>query len=160
MKKRVTAFVFVIVASAWTAACLPTIQRPEVDLVGVRLGSLGLQGGLLYVQLGIDNPNNFALRASGFTYRIELREPGTEGEAWSNFVEGVFGKEVQVQARDSTVVEIPVEFRYAGIGTALRSLLDSGTFNYRVSGKVAVEKPIRTDLPYRHTGTTSLTRFD
>jgi hypothetical protein len=58
------------------------------------------------------------------------------------------------------VVEIPVEFRYAGIGTAARALLDSGTFNYRISGTVAVERPIRTDLPYRHSGTASLTRFD
>jgi LEA14-like dessication related protein len=160
MKKRNAVLAFVLLAAAWTAACIPTIQRPDVQLVGVRLGGLGLQGGLLYVQLGIANPNGFALKADGFTYKIELREPGEQGEAWTNFVDGVFSNEVQVAAHDSTVVEIPVEFRYSGFGSAIRSLLDSGTFNYRVSGTVAVEKPIRTDLPYRHTGTASLARFD
>ncbi len=160
MKKRFAALALVVLAAAWTSACLPTVQRPDVHLVGVRLGGLGLQGGLLYVQLSVVNPNDFALRASGFTYQIDLREPGEQNESWTHLVEGVFSKDVQVAAHDSTVVEIPVEFRYAGIGTALRSLLDSGTFNYRVSGRVAVEKPIRTELPYRHTGTASLGRID
>jgi LEA14-like dessication related protein len=159
MKKRFLAPILLL-ATLWTSACMPTIKRPEVQLVGVRLGSLGLQGGLLYVQVGVQNPNGFALRANGFTYRIELREPGQEGEAWSNLAEGVFRQEVQVAAHDSTVVEIPVEFRYSGLGTAVRSILDTGTFNYRISGKVDVEKPIRTDIPYRHTGTATLARFD
>lgn len=160
MIKRFATLALVVLAVAWTTACFPKIQRPDIQLVGVRLGGLGLQGGLLYVQVGVINPNDFALRASRFTYDIELREPGGETEAWTDFVDGVFDKEVQVQANDSTVVEIPIEFRYSGIGTALRSLLDSGTFSYRVSGTVSVEKPIRTELPYRHTGTASLTRFD
>lgn len=158
--KRALAPCLLILATIWTAACIPTIKRPEVQLVGVRLGSLGLQGGLLYVQVGVDNPNDFALQASGFTYKIELREPGEQGEAWTSLADGVFKNEVQVAARDSTVVEIPVEFRYSGVGTALRSILDTGTFNYRITGKVSVEKPIRTDVPYQHSGTAALTRFD
>lgn len=149
-----------ILAAVWMSACMPRIQRPEVHLVGIRLGGLGLQGGILYVRLGVVNPNSFALRASGLTYRLELREPGDETERWSELVEGAFDRDVQVAAHDSAVVEIPVEFRYSGIGTALRSLLDSGTFSYRISGEVDVEHPIRTRLPYRHTGTTTLIRFD
>lgn len=160
MTKRTLAPWLTLLAALWVVACIPTIKRPEVQLVGVRLGSLGLQGGLLYVQVGVDNPNSFALRADSFTYHIELREPGQQAESWSNLAEGTFNKAIQVPAHDSTVVEIPVEFRYSGIGTALRSILDTGTFNYRISGSVAVEKPVRTDIPYRHTGTASLARFD
>lgn len=159
-KSTIVAAALATLVAAWASACMPKIQRPEVHLAGIRLGGLGLQGGSLYVRLSIVNPNSFALRASGLSYRVELREPGEDGESWNELAEGVFSRDVQVAAHDSAVVEIPVEFRYSGIGTALRSLLDSGSFNYRVSGEVAVERPIRTSLPYRHTGTASLTKID
>jgi len=160
MTKRIVVLALVLLAAAWTGACLPKIQRPDIQLVGVRLGTLGLQGGLLYVRIGVVNPNDFALRASRFTYDIELREPGGEKETWTDFVDGVYDREVVVQANDSTVVEIPIEFRYTGLGAALRSLLETGTFTYRVTGTVNVEQPIRTQLPYKHSGTASLTKFD
>lgn len=160
MIRRIATLSLIALAAVWASACVPRIQRPDIQLVGVRLGALGLQGGLLYVQVGVVNPNDFALRASRFTYDIELREPGSGEDTWTEFVDGVFDREVRVQANDSTVVEIPVEIRYSGVGAALRSLLDSGTINYRVSGTVNVEEPIRTRLPYRHTGTATLTRFD
>ena len=149
-----------VLAMIWAGGCIPTIKQPEVELVGVRLGSLGLQGGQLNLQVSVTNPNSFALKASGFTYNIQLREPGVRNDSWTELAEGTFRRDVQVAAHDSTIVEIPIEFRYSGIGAAVRSLLDTGTFGYRISGTVAVEKPIRTDMPYRHTGTANLINFD
>jgi len=141
------------------AACAPRVSRPDVHVVGVRLGGLGLRGGLVYVQLSVINPNDFALEAVGLTYDLELRDPAAGGDGqWVDLAEGRFGETVRVPARDSAVVEIPIEFTYAGAGAALRSILDLGTLSYRVSGEVALSKPVRTGVPYRHSGTVAVLR--
>lgn len=158
MKRRFAGLALLMLVAAWASACMPKVQRPEVSLAGVRVGGLGLNGGMLYVRLNVVNPNSFALKANGFTYRIELREPATDSskESWAQLADGTFDKEVKVGGKDTATVEIPVEFRYSGIGSAVRSLMNTGTFNYRVSGKVAVESPVTVDLPYKHEGTASL----
>jgi len=141
------------------AACAPRVSRPDVHLVGVRLGGLGLRGGLVYVQLSVVNPNSFPLEATGLTYDLELRDPAADGDGqWVDLAEGRFSENVRVAAHDSAVVEIPVEFTYAGAGAALRSILDLGTFSYRVRGAVALSGPVRTEVPYRHSGTVSVLR--
>lgn len=163
MKKNraVPALLAAALALVWAAAaCVPKVKEPEVRLAGVRVGGLGLQGGLLYVRLSVINPNRFALETEGLTYDVELSDPGAGEERWIDLAEGTFGEEIRVEAHDSTVVEIPVEFRYSGIGGALRSLLATGTFQYRVSGRVAIEEPLRTEIPYRHRGTVTLTGVD
>lgn len=151
----VAAMLAVLLAAA--AACAPRFEEPDVRLVGVRLGGLGLRGGLVYVQLNVVNPNAFALEAAGLTYDLELSDPLADGDGgWVDLAEGRFQEDVRVAARDSTVVEIPVEFSYSGAGAALRSILDKGTFSYRVRGEVVLREPLRTDVPYRHSGTVSL----
>jgi LEA14-like dessication related protein len=135
-------------------SCIPRVEQPEVWLAGARLSSLGLGGGVVDVRLSVYNPNRFALRASGLTYDLDLERPGEEGD-WFDFTEGRIDNDLEVAAGDTAVVVVPVEFSYRGLGEVVRGLLDRGTFEYRVSGEVAVESPIRRDLRYRHTGTVS-----
>jgi hypothetical protein len=54
--------------------------------------------------------------------------------------------------RSSTILEVPVQFRYDDMGGALRSILDTGTFNYRVTGDVRLAEPIGRTFPYRQDG--------
>lgn len=134
----------------FVAGCVPSVQQPEVRLVGARLASIGMTGGVVDVRLSVYNPNRFALRATGLTYDVDLEQPG--GDGWLDFTEGTLDRRIEVPSGDSTVVVIPVEFEYRGIGQALQSLMDRGTFEYRVSGVVALEGPIQRDFPYRHSG--------
>lgn len=157
MNRRIANLALLALALTWAVACVPRVKEPEVRLAGVRVGGLGLQGGMLYVRLSVVNPNRFDLRAKGLTYDIELSDPAASDGGWSKLAEGSFNEEVEVGARDSTVVEIPVEFRYRGVGGALRSILETGTFSYRVRGTVAVESPMRLDIPYRQNGMVTLT---
>jgi LEA14-like dessication related protein len=157
--QRISTIVLVALAGLATA-CIPKIKEPDVRLVGVRVGGLGLQGGLLYVRLSVVNPNDFPLVADGLTYDIEVSDPAADGDGWAELAEGTFREEVRVEGGDSTMVEIPVEFRYTGVGGVLRSIIDTGTFSYRINGRVAVEKPLRTEIPYRHRGVVSVTSPD
>lgn len=133
------------------AACMPRLREPDVRLVGVRLGGLGLRGGVVHVELGVNNPNTFALEAEGLSYDLELRDPEADDE-WIDLAEGTFEQDFGVGAEDSARVEIPIEFRYGGVGDVIRSLLSTGTVSYRVRGMITLDEPFRTDVPYRKTG--------
>lgn len=142
------------------AACVPEIREPDVRLTGVRLAGLGLQGGVVYVEIGVSNPNRFAIEADGLTYDLDLRAPadddGADEGSWLDLAEGTFEEDFGVEGRDSATVEIPVEFRYAAVGDVLRSVLSRGTVGYRLEGRVVLEEPLRTDLPFRRRGTVTI----
>jgi LEA14-like dessication related protein len=133
------------------SSCVPRLEQPEVSVAGARLASLGLNGGVVDVRLSVYNPNRFALRATGLTYDLDFQNPSDD--SWFDFTEGRVDEDLEVAAGDSQTVVIPVEFTYRGLGDVVRGLLDRGTFDYRVSGEVAVERPIRREIRYRHTGT-------
>lgn len=135
---------------AVVAGCGARVQQPDVWLTGARLASIGLSGGVLNVQLSVYNPNRFALRASGLTYDVDLDDP--DGDGWLDFTEGRVDRRLEVASGDTATVVIPVEFDYRGVGGALRGLLERGSFDYRVSGVVALEGPVQRDFRYRHAG--------
>lgn len=139
----------------FAASCLPGLREPEVRLAGVRLGGLGLQGGVLYAQLHVTNPNRFGITASGVTYDLEVLDSSGDGEQWYDFAEGAYATEFTVGARDSATVEVPIQFRYEAVGGAIRSIVARGLFEYRVSGAVSIEEPVRTTVPFRRRGVVS-----
>lgn len=140
------------------AACAPAIEEPDVRLTGVRIAGLGLQGGLLYAQVEIENPNGFGISAVRVDYDIELSDVDEAGDGWIPLAAGTFTDPIRVDARGTSVIEVPVEFRYAGLGGALRSILETGTFQYRVTGSVSIDQPLRRTVPYRHQGVVSVIR--
>lgn len=140
-----------LVVAALVGGCVPKVEQPQVWVDGARLSSLGLSGGTVDVRLSVFNPNRFAFEASGITYDLDFERPGTED--WFDFTEGRLDRELRVDAGDTVEVVVPVEFSYQGLGDVVRGLLDRGSFDYRVSGSVALEGPVRRDVRYRHTGT-------
>ncbi len=141
-----------IVALALLTACAG-FKQPEVRVEGMRLGALGLQGGTLLVQLFVRNPNGYELRTSKLGYHIELRDVTSGQERWIDFAAGDYVGDVRVAAHDSSVVQVPVQFTYAGAGSVVRQVLQTGSFEYRISGDVAVERPVSRSVPFRRTGT-------
>ncbi|MFW6206166.1 MAG: LEA type 2 family protein [Gemmatimonadota bacterium] len=141
----------VLVALAALVACVPKVQQPDVWLSGARLVSLGFAGGVIDVELGVYNPNSFVVRTGELTYDLDFADP--DGDGWLDFAEGTIREDLRVAAGDTANVVVPVEFGYGSLGGALRALLDRGSFDYRVTGAIAVEEPIMRDIGYRHTGT-------
>ncbi len=139
--------------------CLGAIYRqPVVTLESVQLGGLGLTGGTLLVNLGVMNPNSFALNANQLQYSLQLGDADVaEDTVWLDFADGVYERGFTVNARDSATVQIPVEFSYAGLGGAASSILRSGTFNYQARGAVDVNTPLGTrQVPFRKKGVFTL----
>jgi LEA14-like dessication related protein len=137
------------------ASCAGAFRQPEVELEGIRVGSIGLRGGTLFAQVLVTNPNRFDLETRSLRYDLEIAHPTQAGQ-WVSFAEGTIDERVRVGSRSSTILEVPIAFRYDDLSGAMRSILDTGTFVYRVSGDVRLSEPVSRTIPYRKQGTVSM----
>jgi len=122
-------------------------QNPLVNLHSVAIRGLGLTGGSLDVQLSVYNPNGYRLDATHLNYRVNLAGDSV------TVASGALATRTTVQSKDSTIVTIPVNFTYSGVGAAGRALLNMGAVNYHVLGDVTVGSVVGNfTVPYSTTG--------
>jgi LEA14-like dessication related protein len=145
-----------VVGAGCSALGRAAFKEPVVHLRSVAVRGLGITGGSLDVKLSVYNPNHYRLDATRLNYRVNLA--GDQVTVASGTLDDRF----TVQDNDSSVVTIPVNFSYSGIGAAGQSLLNSGTVDYHVLGDVTVGSPAGSfTVPYSSTGrftTTGLAR--
>jgi LEA14-like dessication related protein len=119
--------------------------EPVVTLRDVKLQGIGLTGGSFDVVLSVYNPNGYRLDASQLNYNLFVDT--------LRFANGTLNQQFTVQEKDSTIVTVPINFSYAGVGEAGRQLLNTGSVNYRVAGDVTVATPVGSfKVPYDRTG--------
>ena len=147
---RRTMLAGVAMALVGTAACatlggLAGFVEPVVTFKDLKVRGLGLTGGSLDAYVNIYNPNGFKLDATRLTYAVKVgdNELGT----------GALDSRFTVQDKDSTTVRIPLDFTYAGIGSAARQMMQSGTVPYTITGDVTVATPLGNfTRPYAGSG--------
>jgi LEA14-like dessication related protein len=119
--------------------------EPVVTLRDVKLQGIGMTGGSFDVMLSVYNPNGYRLDASQLNYNLFVDSV--------RFANGTLNQRFTVQEKDSTIVTVPINFTYAGVGEAGRQLLNTGSVNYRVNGDVTVATPVGSfKVPYDRTG--------
>ena len=144
-------------SAVFATGCSRMVRQPEIQLTGVRVGGLGLRGGTMVAVLEITNPNSFEVETRAISYDLKVSDRDSANqETWIDFAKGVFEEKIEVGDHDKRTVEVPIEFTYAALGGAMRSILDRGTFNYKVEGTVQLREPIRKEIPYRHLGNISM----
>jgi LEA14-like dessication related protein len=142
--------IVLLVGTVSLSAC-QRIQKPAIELTGIRLAGIGLRGATFMAELSVDNPNDFAIEADSITYKFEASNPSGP-ETWTRVASGTSREHQRVEAGARTTVAVPIEFRYEDLSGPVRAILDKGTFNYRVSGDVLLRKPHRLKVPFSHTG--------
>ena len=119
--------------------------EPVVTLRDVKLQGIGMTGGSFDVVLSVYNPNGYRLDATQLNYNLFVDT--------LRFASGTLNQQFTVQEKDSSIVRVPVNFTYAGVGEAGRQLLNTGSVNYRVAGDVTVATPVGSfKVPYDRTG--------
>jgi LEA14-like dessication related protein len=122
-----------------------SFKEPVVNLKEFSITGLGTTGGSVDIVLSVYNPNGFNLDAVAMTYRVDVDS--------IKLGDGTLDGRFVVPKGDSTTVRLPVRFTYAGLGQAGRSLITSGTVNYRVRGDFTVATPIGNfTRPYDRNG--------
>jgi LEA14-like dessication related protein len=150
----------VLVLLAITQACSP-YRKPTIELEGIELGSVGLSGGTLLVNVRVENPNSVGFRAQNLAYELFLRTPrdSTDQQGWERVRAGTYEEDIVIRARETRTVQIPVEFRLSDLGPVASQVMRTGRFDYRVSGTVDVRAAGRSrTVPFRKTGSMSLMR--
>jgi len=145
----------VLLAAGAALLCASCLKAPAVDLVSVKLAGLGLTGATLVADLKVENPNPFALETDSLTFLLQSTGPN-EPAAWHRVTSGTQVQRYRVPARSTTSVRVPIEFGYAGLRAPVRSLLESGTLSYRISGLVFVRRPLHWRVPYSQSGNLAL----
>ena len=141
-----------------TQACTG-FRNPTIELEGGELGSVGLSGGTILVNVRVENPNAMGFRAENVNYELFLRAPrdSANEQGWERLTGGTYEEDIVVRGRESRVVQIPVEFRLSDLGPVAQSVMRTGRFNYRVAGTVQVRAAVTTrTVPFRKTGSMSL----
>jgi LEA14-like dessication related protein len=140
----------VATATAVVAGCSAlgrqAFQQPIVHLQDVRVNGLGLTGGNLDVKLSVYNPNGYRMDATRMSYNVIVGDS-------MKFATGTVDNRFTVNGNDSSIVTIPVNFTYSGIGAAGRQLINTGGVNYHVDGDVTVGTVVGNfTVPYSSTG--------
>jgi LEA14-like dessication related protein len=73
--------------------------------------------------------------------------------SWVPVTKGIIDKPIRVGSNDKTIVEVPIDFNYSDFGAVARSVMDRGSFRYRVTGSVELKDPITRTIPFRKTDT-------
>lgn len=110
-------------------------ERPTVEFRGARLRNSGLGGGVVDVQLMLRNPNEYPLTVASATYRLFAGEAVEVGQ-------GMIRDTIVVDAHDSLLVKLPLNFTWRSLQAASRQALTDGTIEYRVTGEVVGVTPV------------------
>jgi LEA14-like dessication related protein len=137
-------------AGAFLAACATlgraAFQEPVVNLRDVKVTALGMSGGSVDVLLSVYNPNGYRLDATRLTYRVMM-------DSATTLATGEISDRIAVQENDSTLVRVPVNFTYSGIGSAGRAIMERGSVDYQVVGDLSVGTPAGSfTVPYSARG--------
>ena len=74
------------------------------------------------------------------------------------FGSGELNNRLTIQEKDTTIVRIPIDFSYSGVGEAGRQLIQTGTVRYQIRGDLTVGTPIGNfTRPYTGSGRYTLT---
>ena len=155
MKKIHRGVLAAVMLAVVAAGCIGRVRKPEVTLNSVRVAGIGLRGASLIAELDINNPNDFTIETDSIRYQLFANTSG-DGTSWAPVMERTFSQRVVIDEDKTTRVDIPIDFNYADLSGAARSILDRGTFNYQLRGNVFVREPMRRTIPFTHTGNVSL----
>jgi LEA14-like dessication related protein len=122
--------------------------EPHVDLRKVKVRSVGLSGGVLDLTLGIANPNHIKVNGTRLEAGLDLQD--------THFGDIVLSDAFSLLANDTTMLTVPLTFRWSGVGAAARGILDYGEVSYGLRGTITVNTPVGAPLAVGFTGSGSI----
>ena len=127
-------------------ASLSGISPPRVNVSNVTPQDMTLFEQKFLVQLRVQNPNDMDLEVKGMTFDLDLNG--------KSFATGLSNKAVTIPRFGSNVVDVEVISGLAGFLRQLKSFTGGAPpkFTYRLRGKLYLEKPVSTTLPFDEQG--------
>ena len=149
---RIVAYISFLGFGLSLSACVPHLEKPQVQVLGIEKQSIQLLEQRFLVHLLVTNPNAQALPIQSVTYSVTIN-----GE---EFARGELRDSLVVVARGSTQVDLPLTTNlHSGLGKLI-TLLTQGadSFDYRVVGEVKTGMTFFRTLPFDQQGSVKLPR--
>lgn len=129
-----------------------TFITPDVHLHHLALRSVGLDGGTLDVVLAFDNPNKLSLQGTHVEAGIDI-----DG---NHFGDVALSNPFTLAARDTTLITMPLDFRWSDLAVAARSVLNDGAVKYAITGRFGVITPMcsQCEVPFSGQGNVPVLR--
>ena len=144
--RAATALVAALLFSGCSKIAERAFTTPVIGVRGVKVRSVGLTGGSIEVSLAIANPNPYPLPVHRATYTFALIDSTEIGR-------GETAAAFTIPARDSTVVQLPVDVSWQGLRAAARDAARDGTVDYRLVGAVTLDTPLgNPNVPFESVG--------
>ncbi|HEY6090675.1 MAG TPA: LEA type 2 family protein [Gemmatimonadales bacterium] len=142
----------VLVAGCATLKNALTFEKPDVLLQQINVTGIGLTGGTLDLVFDVYNPNQYRLRSTRLEVELQL--------AQTDFGEALIDKPLDLSPQNHSQVVMPVRFTWAGVGAAARSLLQSQSLPYGLTGAVILDTPIgERRVQLKNSGTVPLRKL-
>jgi LEA14-like dessication related protein len=127
-------------------------QEPAVSLERAAVRSVGVTGGSLDLVIGVYNPNPFDLRGTRLQLGLDVED--------SHVGDVDYSSEFQAQKGDTTVLTLPLSFRWNGLAAAATTALGTGELPYTLKGQLSVTTPIGPQqVAFTHQGRAPLSRI-
>jgi LEA14-like dessication related protein len=120
--------------SGCSAIGLAGIEEPEVRLMGVDVGSVGLDSAELLFDFNVDNPNERDLVLDGVAYRLDV-----EG---ARLLDGRRRERLEIYSGRDNRVTLPVTVRYEDLSRVLRSLRREDRPSYELKADFEFDAPV------------------
>jgi LEA14-like dessication related protein len=138
-------------ALAACAAVSNALQEPDVKLERVVVREVGVRGGELELQLSLDNPNPFDLRGTEIALGFDV-----EGSHVGNVR---YADDFNLVSGGRTGLTLPLNFEWAGVGSALKAALSTGEIPYDMKGQLTIQTPWGAQsVPFTREGRVPLSR--
>ena len=128
-------------------------KEPDFRLDRVVVRTVGLTGGTLDLMVEVDNPNQFDLRGTALEVGFDV-----EG---SHLGDARLSDDFAVTRGGVTALTLPIRFEWAGVGSVVRSALESREIPYTMKKQATLQTPFRQhNVPFSKEGRAPLTRPD
>lgn len=102
------------------------LQEPKVELAGVSVKNVDLNGATLVFNIAVENPNSVEIKLDQVNYKVflnnkEITQASTE-------------KNIAIAGKATGYVDLPLPIEYSKVFTNLKDLLVSETASYKIEG--------------------------
>jgi len=100
-------------------------QEPKVSIQSVDFANININGVNLLCKVAVQNPNAFEIPFPQTDWQVFIRA--------NSFTSGTFKKDSKIKARNTTIVEVPVNISYMDVLNNFKSLKGSQNTGYKVA---------------------------
>ncbi len=112
---------------------LSETQKPNISVDDLRVTDLSLQGIEITFDLQVTNPNPIALNLTSYNYDLLVEE--------NSFIKGNKSLETIIEANQSSIISIPVNFTYKELYNTFTSLNSKTEGGYKFLANIGIDAP-------------------